>query len=142
MFFSLNPHSPPDPRLIHKRMILSHPQFSRSTLEAREAITESFQGKDGLWFCGTWTKYGFHEDGCRSGFKVATAISKNSLPWAEGSGELVLSAPDLSKTAKSSGIIRAVKNTLSYSLPVTICRRMIYSFLRKAGNIHVLISYI
>jgi cyclopropane-fatty-acyl-phospholipid synthase len=132
VFVSLNPHSPPDPRLIHKRMILSHPQFSRSTLEAREVIAESFQGKDGLWFCGAWTKYGFHEDGCRSGFKVATAISNNSLPWAEGSGELVLSTPDLSKTAKSSGIIRAVKNTLSYSLPVAICRRMIYSFLQKA----------
>ena len=131
VFVSLNPHSPPNPDLTYKRQIMSHPQFTLATLQAREKIAEEYQGKDGLWFCGAWEKYGFHEDGCRSGFKVATEISRKALPWANND-ELVLSTPDLAQSSVNRGLVRAVKNTISYDIPVAICRRMVYSFLQKA----------
>jgi len=143
VFVSLNPYSPPDPKLTYKRQIMSHPQFTHSSLQARDAIATEYQGKDGLWFCGAWTKYGFHEDGCRSGFKVATAISNSPLPWAEKSGELVLPTPDLTKNTRSRGLVKTLKHTLSYTLPVAICRRMVISFLRKAitrGSLQLLMN--
>jgi cyclopropane-fatty-acyl-phospholipid synthase len=132
VFVSLNPHSPPDEKLTYKRQIMSHPQFTNSTLQAREVIAEKFQGKDGLWFCGAWAKYGFHEDGCRSGFQVATAISATPLPWAKDSGELVLPTPDLTKTARSKGLVKVLKHTLSYTLPVVICKKLVIKFIRSA----------
>ncbi len=131
VFVSLNPHSPPKPELTYRRQIMSHPQFTLATLNARERIAAQYQGKNGLWFCGAWECYGFHEDGCRSGFKVATEISGNALPWASGR-ELVLPTPDLAEASLNRGIIRAVKDTLSYKVPVAICRRMVYNFLQKA----------
>jgi predicted NAD/FAD-binding protein len=27
-----------------------------------------------VWFCGAWTRYGFHEDGLMSGLAVADAL--------------------------------------------------------------------
>ncbi len=132
VFVSLNPYSPPDPKLTYKRQIMSHPQFTTATVQARKVINEKYQGKDGLWFCGAWTKYGFHEDGCRSGFSVATAISNKSLPWAEGSGTLVLPTPNLAMSSVKKGTITLLKQTLCYSLPVAICKKWVLMFLRKA----------
>ncbi len=132
VFVSLNPHFPPNPDLTYKRQIMSHPQFTVATLQAREKIAEEYQGKDGLWFCGAWEKYGFHEDGCRSGFKVATAISRKALPWADSNQAMVLPTPDLAQSSVKQGLVRAVRNTLSYDIPVAICRRMVYRFLQKA----------
>jgi predicted NAD/FAD-binding protein len=95
VFVSLNPHERPDPAKTHKRVILAHPQFNSSTLNARDVLEETYQGKDGLWFCGAWRGYGFHEGGCRSSFDVATALSGVPIPWADDS-TMVLPPPDLS----------------------------------------------
>jgi predicted NAD/FAD-binding protein len=27
-----------------------------------------------VWFCGAWTRYGFHEDGLKSGLAVVEAL--------------------------------------------------------------------
>lgn len=61
VFVSLNPHERPAPELTHKRLFLAHPQFTPATIHARKELTENFQGEDGLWFCGAWGGYGFHE---------------------------------------------------------------------------------
>ena len=37
------------------------------------------QGRQRTWFCGAWTRYGFHEDGLASGLAVATALKAQ---WA------------------------------------------------------------
>jgi len=141
----------------HRREILAHPQFSAETLAARTALLEQHQGRDGLWFCGAWGGYGFHEDGCRSGFEVATALSGVPLPWAgnmssqeedhsdddddsdkEGDAArwMVLPPPDLAVESLSyTGFLGAVQKmyrALTYDLPVAVCRRFLYHFLNRA----------
>jgi cyclopropane-fatty-acyl-phospholipid synthase len=134
IFVSLNPHHSPDPALTYKRVIMAHPQFNPGTLLAREQLLDKWQGKDGLWFCGAWSGYGFHEDGCRSGFEVATQLSGVPLPWAASAP--VLPLPDLALTTLHySGIAGAVQSAykkLTHDLPIAICKRFIYYFLNQA----------
>ena len=84
IFVSLNPPRPPHHQHCPPR-IWSHPQFTLSTLRARQyVLQQQYQtpkSNSGLWFCGAWDGYGFHEDGCRSGFHVATELSGVPVPW-------------------------------------------------------------
>jgi cyclopropane-fatty-acyl-phospholipid synthase len=135
IFVSLNPHERPDPALTHKREILAHPKFHPGTLQARKTLQEEHQGVEGLWFCGAWQGFGFHEDGCRSGFEVATKLSGVPLPWATET-QKVLPPPDLSLVKIKSSTIgswyKKLYKTLSYHLPVALCKRFMYMFLQEA----------
>lgn len=142
---SLNPHRQPDPKLVYKKQIMAHPQFTPQTLQARERIATEYQGKDGLWFCGAWQGYGFHEDGCRGGFEVATAISKVPLPWCVDSkdGAMVLAPPNLiaplSKSLEGS-LTQKISKFVSYYLPIKICKWMVLKFMKNAikkGSLHL-----
>lgn len=138
IFVSLNPHELPDPALTYQRIILAHPQFNAETVKARQTLMRSYQGKNGLWFCGAWAGHGFHEDGCRSGFEVATQLTSIPLPWCANNKDtsiMVAPAPDLSKRPPSSGIVGAVTrlhHRFTYDLPVWVCKKFVVSFLRKA----------
>lgn len=128
IFVSLNPHSAPDPDKTYKKFILAHPQFTQKTTESRELLEAKYQGKDNLWFAGAWSGYGFHEDGCRSGFHVSTLLSGESLPWARGSGQMVLPPPDLAPTRKE---IKAKRTNLPYRLLVKCCKYAVSNYLDK-----------
>jgi uncharacterized protein len=110
IFVSLNPHVKPLPHLVHHRLILSHPQFTPQTLTARQALLSAsqHQGVDSLWFCGAWTGYGFHEDGCRSGFQVATALSGIPLPWC--SAKKQVDEATAASTDKDKDVATAIVN--------------------------------
>lgn len=143
---SLNPHHQPDPKLVYKKQIMAHPQFTPKTLAARKAIAKDYQGKDGLWFCGAWQGYGFHEDGCRAGFEVATSISNVALPWVTSKSEMVLAPPNLiaplSKHMQG-GILDKLSSIIHYELPVAVCKWMVLKFLRQAiqqGTLHLKFS--
>ena len=127
LFVSLNPHHPPRSDLMHDRFIMAHPQFRTDTLLARRKLKGS---KDGLWFCGAWAGYGFHEDGCRSGFEVATQLSGVPLPWAET--QMVLPPPDLARASRHASWLSGVWHRLTHDLPVALCQRFVRSFLTRA----------
>jgi cyclopropane-fatty-acyl-phospholipid synthase len=135
IFVSLNPHERPDPSLTHFRTYLAHPQFTPATLQARKELAEDFQGKNGLWFCGAWQGYGFHEDGCRAGFEVATALSGVPLPWADQKLK-VLPPPDLSLAAAKPGLLAGSLSTLykklTHDVPIAVCKRFMMYFLQMA----------
>ena len=81
-FVSLNPIFKPKRDKILKKKKYSHPLFTKETFEAQKQIL-NLQGKKNTWFCGAYLGYGFHEDGIKSGLKVAENISGLKRPWDE-----------------------------------------------------------
>ena len=70
---SLNPVRMPVDARILRSFEYAHPLFDSRAIEA-QARLPSIQGRGGVWFCGAWTGYGFHEDGLKSGLAVASTI--------------------------------------------------------------------
>ena len=59
---TLNPQDPPqDPILIWHT---SHPIPSLASVTASRQMN-TIQGRRGIWFCGAYEGYGFHEDGLK-----------------------------------------------------------------------------
>ncbi|MCY7315191.1 MAG: FAD-dependent oxidoreductase [Rubrivivax sp.] len=79
---SLNPDParPPDPRQVIGETTYSHPVFDRAAVAAQEQLPQ-IQGRSQLWFCGAWTRYGFHEDGLMSGQAVVQGLRER---WQAG----------------------------------------------------------
>jgi predicted NAD/FAD-binding protein len=72
---SLNPVRPIDEQLVHGRFEVGHPVFDAPAIAAQRRLP-ALQGRNHSWFCGAWTRYGFHEDGLMSGESVAEAIGE------------------------------------------------------------------
>ena len=72
---SLNPDPArlPDPARVIARIDYSHPVFDLAATRAQQQLP-SVQGMAGVWFCGAWTRYGFHEDGLMSALDVANRL--------------------------------------------------------------------
>lgn len=77
VFVTLNPVS--EPSDIIDDVWYQHPQFNLDTDRAQRLVPE-IQGTGGLWYCGAWMGYGFHEDGLSSGLAVAAALG-SPAPW-------------------------------------------------------------
>lgn len=70
---SLNPIRPIDPAKVLGTFEYSHPIFDQAAIEAQAEVPK-LQGQQRTWYCGAWTGYGFHEDGLKSGLRVADAL--------------------------------------------------------------------
>ena len=70
---SLNPLRPIRPDAVLGEWDYAHPVFDRAAIHA-QARVPSLQGRSHVWFCGAWTRYGFHEDGLLSGLAVASRL--------------------------------------------------------------------
>ena len=70
---SLNPLVEPKPETIFSEISYAHPLFNDAAIKAQKNLP-LIQGKSGIWYCGAWTGYGFHEDGLRSGELVAADL--------------------------------------------------------------------
>lgn len=79
LLVTLNPPRLPRDDLLYEQAILSHPVFDRAAIEAQGKI-ESIQGHGGVYYCGAWQRFGFHEDGLTSAVKVAKAMGVTA-PW-------------------------------------------------------------
>jgi uncharacterized protein len=53
----------------------AHPVMDMASTAAQARLAE-INGSNHSWFCGAWTRYGFHEDGLMSGLAAARAILK------------------------------------------------------------------
>jgi predicted NAD/FAD-binding protein len=70
---SLNPSRDIRPDTVLAEIEYAHPVFDQAAIDA-QARLQAFQGQTHVWFCGAWTRYGFHEDGLMSGLAVADAL--------------------------------------------------------------------
>jgi uncharacterized protein len=72
---SLNPTQPIARNTIMGEYEYAHPVMDLAATAAQERLPE-INGINNTWFCGAWTRYGFHEDGLMSGLAAARAILK------------------------------------------------------------------
>ena len=84
LFVTLNPSTPPNPKLIFSHAIFYHPQMTQDAITAQKRLKE-IQGTRQIWYCGAWTGFGFHEDGLKSGLEIAQDILKLLHPDGETS---------------------------------------------------------
>ena len=72
---SLNPDPArmPDPRHVIGSYDYSHPVFDPAAIAAQQQLPQ-IQGQSHLWYCGAWTRYGFHEDGLVSAMAVVQGL--------------------------------------------------------------------
>lgn len=79
IFITLNPtREIPEDKILDEH-VCDHPQYDMHALAA-QADLPGIQGRRGTWFCGAWTRNGFHEDGLASGVHVAEKLGA-APPW-------------------------------------------------------------
>jgi len=91
---SLNPLRPPTPDHIVAEMSYDHPVFDGAAMAAQREL-HSLQGRDRIWFCGSYFGYGFHEDALRAATDAAGLLGADT-GWLTGAADPVtgsLSAP-------------------------------------------------
>jgi predicted NAD/FAD-binding protein len=76
---SLNPQRAPAADKVIAEFDYAHPLFDGPAIAAQRQLA-SISGQRGIWYCGAWTGYGFHEDGLKSGLRVANALGCKA-PW-------------------------------------------------------------
>ena len=79
LYETLNPVFMPDESLIHGEFDYRHPVFDNKAIMA-QSLLRDIQGKNGLFFAGAWTGYGFHEDGLKSAIAIAKTL-RMDIPW-------------------------------------------------------------
>ena len=76
---TLNPAREPDPAKVLAEFDYAHPIFDGPAIAAQQKLAD-VQGQGGVWLAGAWGSYGFHEDGLKSGLRVANALGVQA-PW-------------------------------------------------------------
>jgi len=89
LFVSLNPLREPRAASVLAEMDYDHPVFDRQAMAAQGQLA-SLQGEHGIWYCGSYFGYGFHEDALRSSVELARQLGVE-VPWAQTAGP----APDI-----------------------------------------------
>ena len=70
---SLNPVREPRAEAVHAEFDYAHPVFDAAAIAAQQRLPH-LQGDAHTWFCGAWTRYGFHEDGLLSAQAVVAGL--------------------------------------------------------------------
>lgn len=79
LFVTLNPIETIKEEDIFGTYAYEHPIFDQKAIDAQQQL-ETIQGQNNMWFCGAWTKYGFHEDGLNSALNIAKKLGVTA-PW-------------------------------------------------------------
>ena len=82
-FVSINGADRINPKQILRTIAYEHPLFTLGAVRAQAeipALNAAAQGTTETYFCGAWTRYGFHEDGLLSAVNVSRLLLRRD-PW-------------------------------------------------------------
>ncbi|MGQ0457582.1 MAG: NAD(P)/FAD-dependent oxidoreductase [Hyphomicrobium sp.] len=107
-FVTLNPERAIASGTTVARVNYRHPMFDAAAMSAQLKLWP-LQGRNSLWFAGSYLAYGFHEDGLQAGLAAAEDMSLRlggeggrvvrPWPWDHGAGRIAVGA-----RAPSSGV--------------------------------------
>lgn len=80
---SLNPVREPRADTVQGDYAYAHPVFDQAAVRAQQQLP-ALQGQSRTWFCGAWTRYGFHEDGLMSGLAVVDGLAARLAAAPQG----------------------------------------------------------
>ena len=80
---SLNPVREPRAGTVQGDYQYTHPVFDQAAVRAQQQLP-ALQGQARTWFCGAWTRYGFHEDGLMSGLAVVDGLTARLAAAPQG----------------------------------------------------------
>lgn len=79
---SLNPLQDPAPEQVIATMTYDHPVFDQAAMDAQREL-HRLQGAAGVYYCGSYHGYGFHEDALRAAVDVAGRLGVDT-DWITG----------------------------------------------------------
>ena len=78
-FVSINGENSVNPNSILKRIQYEHPVFSLGAIKAQNKLPVMNQRQTNVYFCGSYFKYGFHEDAFTSALDLCRVITGERL---------------------------------------------------------------
>jgi predicted NAD/FAD-binding protein len=78
-FVSINGENSVNPKSVLKRIQYEHPLFSLGAIRAQSKLTELNEAMTGVFFCGSYFKYGFHEDAFTSALELCRRLTGERL---------------------------------------------------------------
>ena len=80
-FVTINGVKDINEKKIIKQVEFEHPIFSRSSIDVQKDlhILNQSSGDQTVYFCGSYFKYGFHEDGLNSALDLCSRILRRPL---------------------------------------------------------------
>lgn len=80
-FININGEHHVDPKKILRRIVYQHPLFDTAAAIAQKRLHDLNRTNDRLFFCGSYFRFGFHEDALSSSVDLAQIILGRE-PWA------------------------------------------------------------
>ena len=77
-FVSLNSTDLIDPSRVLYTTTYDHPIFTLDAIRAQRELP-NLNHRGGIYFCGSYFRYGFHEDACKAGFEAAEELRNHLL---------------------------------------------------------------
>ena len=96
-FVSINRPDRIDPTKVLRTIAYEHPLFTLGAVRAQEEIpglNASAADATETYYCGAWTRYGFHEDGFLSAVKLSAFLLGRD-PWTDAPARTPTPAPAL-----------------------------------------------
>jgi predicted NAD/FAD-binding protein len=78
-FVSINGEDSVNPNTVLRRISYEHPLFSRGAIQAQAELPKLNQRMNNVYFCGSYFRYGFHEDAFSSALDLCRLLTGERL---------------------------------------------------------------